>query len=152
MEEQEPASAGDDYVCPHRGRVPAPPAHRVIAKLIGRSPADCWLWSGGTSLGYGMVADGATRLRVHRVMYEAVFGPIPDGLVLDHTCKTKNCCNPTHLEPVTIGENVRRAHDPDLYPCGHARSTSRRADKRCSMCNAAYQRTWKARRRSAVAP
>ncbi|WP_396092344.1 HNH endonuclease, partial [Erwinia amylovora] len=37
-----------------------------------------------------------------------MIGPIPDGLVLDHLCRVRRCCNPDHLEPVGFVENVRR--------------------------------------------
>jgi hypothetical protein len=41
-------------------------------------------------------------------VYEAVYGPIPEGMVIDHMCRNRACMNPTHLEPVTISENIRR--------------------------------------------
>jgi hypothetical protein len=47
-------------------------------------------------------------LLVHRDVYEQLVGPIPEGLVLDHLCRNRSCCNPAHLEPVTTAENVRR--------------------------------------------
>jgi hypothetical protein len=45
---------------------------------------------------------------VHRVLYEALIGPVPDGLVLDHECCHRGCVNPYHLEPVTVKENTER--------------------------------------------
>jgi hypothetical protein len=47
-------------------------------------------------------------VRAHRYAYEQLVGPIPEGLVLDHLCRNRLCINPLHLEPVTIGENIRR--------------------------------------------
>ena len=47
--------------------------------------------------------------RAHRLAWEIVIGPIPDGLVLDHLCRRPVCVNPSHLEPVTDAENLRRA-------------------------------------------
>lgn len=44
----------------------------------------------------------------HRVVYEELVGPIPDGLMLDHLCRVRHCVNPEHLEPVTNRENVLR--------------------------------------------
>jgi hypothetical protein len=44
----------------------------------------------------------------HRFVYEALVGPIPEGMELDHLCRHRNCVNYEHLEPVTRGENVRR--------------------------------------------
>ncbi len=50
------------------------------------------------------------RVLTHRVMYEHWVGPIEVGLELDHLCRTKACCNPDHLEPVTRSENLLRYH------------------------------------------
>lgn len=71
----------------------------------------CWLWAGGiTAAGYGALrSDDGSVLLTHRFSYELHVGPIPDGLVIDHLCRNKRCCNPTHLEAVTQGENVVRA-------------------------------------------
>lgn len=74
---------------------------------------DCWIWAGPVNeKGYGMVSftiSGKQRtFRPHRVMYELAHGIIPDGLVIDHLCRTPLCINPEHLEAVTQAENVRR--------------------------------------------
>lgn len=71
--------------------------------------AGCWLWTGGvTGGGYGYYwAEGRMR-RAHRYAYEAVVGPIPDGMDLDHLCRVRTCVNPDHLEPVTRRENLLR--------------------------------------------
>lgn len=46
----------------------------------------------------------------HRTIYTILKGTIPDGLDLDHLCRNRYCCNPSHLEPVTRIENVRRGN------------------------------------------
>ena len=70
----------------------------------------CWEWEGRVeSNGYAQAKYGGQRGQVHRLVYEALVGPIPDGLTLDHLCENKRCYNPAHLEPVTIAENIRRA-------------------------------------------
>lgn len=72
---------------------------------------DCWNWQGAvTSSGYGSVGHRGRIWSTHRLAYELLIGPIPDGLQIDHLCRNKLCCNPWHLEPVTVQENRRRQH------------------------------------------
>lgn len=58
--------------------------------------------------GYGRIWWQGRELMAHRLSYEAHVGPIPDGLVLDHTCTNRCCINPAHLEPVTGKVNTHR--------------------------------------------
>ncbi len=44
--------------------------------------------------------------------YEFVFGAIPPGLVIDHTCCNRSCVNPHHMDVVTNTENIRRGTSP----------------------------------------
>lgn len=70
----------------------------------------CWVWQRVRDRhGYGRThrESGKTAL-AHRVYYERLVGPIPDGLQLDHLCRNHACVNPEHLEPVTNRENVIR--------------------------------------------
>lgn len=59
---------------------------------------------------------GRAKYRAHRVRYEAVHGPLEDGLVPDHLCRHRPCCNPAHMEAVTIAENNRRGRGAKLTP------------------------------------
>lgn len=69
----------------------------------------CWLWTGGKNTsGYGQCSVGRGTQVAHRIVYEALVGPIPNGLTLDHLCRVRHCVNPAHMEPVTKGENTRR--------------------------------------------
>lgn len=86
---------------------------RFFYYFIRKGRDECWDWSGcKDSRGYGRFSIGPARKRVsynaHRVSYEIFVGPIPKGLVIDHLCNNPSCCNPKHLEPKTVYENVSR--------------------------------------------
>ena len=69
----------------------------------------CWLWWGAlTRDGYGRTQLNGKHYFAHRLSYELFVGPIPRGMELDHLCRTRNCLNPCHLEPVTTKQNVLR--------------------------------------------
>ena len=73
----------------------------------------CWKWAHHIqNKGYGVIAyQGGTRL-AHVFSWELVNGPVPEGLELDHLCRVRDCCNPSHLEPVTHRENMLRSLAP----------------------------------------
>jgi hypothetical protein len=75
----------------------------------------CWLWTAYCDeKGYGRFRLNGTMIRVHRWTYERFVGPIPDGLVIDHLCRVRNCVKPGHLEVVTDAENWRRGQSPTV--------------------------------------
>lgn len=78
-------------------------------------PTPCWLTDYFVNKdGYvTMKIGGGRRRSVHRVTYELLVGPIPDGLQLDHLCRVRGCVNPAHLEPVTPRENTLRGVGPN---------------------------------------
>lgn len=82
-------------------------------RIIPEPNSGCWLWLGGISeRGYGRVAHNGKQYSAHRVSYEATFGAVPDGLVIDHLCRVHGCVNPHHLEVVTQRENIFRGRSP----------------------------------------
>ena len=86
------------------------------AEKIVVVPNGCYVWVGCRhGNGYGQVrVHGAGMCYTHRVAYEYAHGRIPKGLVIDHLCRDRACCNPDHLEVVTHGENIRRG-DAGIY-------------------------------------
>lgn len=96
---------------------------RVLWSKGVAGPNGCLVWTAGTQRGgYGKVQIGDRHTTAHQAAYEAMIGPVPAGLELDHTCHTEDatcpggplcphrkCFNPFHLEPVTPGENTRRS-------------------------------------------
>jgi hypothetical protein len=74
-----------------------------------RETPGCWEWTGAKHpAGYGQLTVNKVTVYVHRVAYEALVGPIPDGLYIDHLCRTRSCVRPNHLEAVKNGTNVLR--------------------------------------------
>lgn len=67
-----------------------------------------------TRLGYVRVWVDGRRVLAHRLAYEKVRGPIPEGMELDHLCRNRSCCNVEHLEPVTHRVNAQRAANRKL--------------------------------------
>jgi hypothetical protein len=79
-----------------------------------RKTETCWLWLGAKRGGmtkdsrYGGILYQGKYIYAHRFSYEISIGKIPNGLTIDHLCRNTLCVNPSHLEPVTIQENIRR--------------------------------------------
>lgn len=145
---------------PWRGRGPAVPilpeqlTDKVMARVFARlvtDPSGCLIWTGATtSSGYGQVRLDGRMVQVHRLMWVYATGrPVPDGLTLDHGCRTRACANPAHLEAVTHRENILRGesfaadHATRTHcPRGHALiegnlvpASLRRGDRQCLVCN-----------------
>lgn len=111
--------------------------------------AGCWRWTGYLErAGYGSLklTGWKSKQWAHRLAYELFRGPVPDGLVLDHTCRNRWCVNPAHLTPVTRGENVLRGDGPTAWnlrvatcPQGHLYRGAnlfidKRGSRRCREC------------------
>lgn len=81
---------------------------RIFGRMV-ETENGCWEWQGKRGhVGHGLVQFNGRGRLVHRLVWEFMRGPIPDGLELDHLCRNPPCCNPDHLDPVTHAENMRR--------------------------------------------
>ena len=129
-------------------------AHLIsLCSRLEEDASGCWIWQGARfrSGGYGAVTIRRRTQRVHRLLYEALIGPIPAGFELDHLCRRPECANPNHLEPVTHAENIRRGLRGRLVtqcPHGHIytaentglTNTGRRFCRECSRERARRQK------------
>lgn len=87
------------------------PYIRFISLAIINPETGCWIWNANRNhSGYGMFKFKGKSRVAHKWIYEFLNGEVKPPLQLDHLCMVKCCVNPSHLEPVTASENIRRAH------------------------------------------
>lgn len=118
----------------------------------------CWIWTGNTTGkgGYSRFHYNGRMVVGHRWSYEHHVGPIPDGLVIDHLCRTRLCVNPHHLEPVTNHENaVVRGFGPTAINArktvckrGHELVDNGNGRRHCPICIRATKNAYKERVRN----
>jgi hypothetical protein len=122
-------------------RLPA----RFWAKVSPEPNTGCWLWvAGDRGGGYGYYWHDGKDRAAHTVAYETLVGDVPEGLELDHLCRTLRCVNPSHLEPVPHVENMRRGtvwrhwaaktHCPQGHEYAEANTYRWRGKRMCRTC------------------
>ena len=86
-------------------------------------PDACWPWMLYiTPAGYGQSEHNKVKMTAHRMAYLLHYQVNIDGLHIDHTCHTRactlasqcphrRCCNPLHLEAVTMAVNIQRGNN-----------------------------------------
>lgn len=93
-----------------------PPARRAplgssLERLLTKTVLDsngCLLWQGAKARGYGHVrVPGGRVVLAHRLAFALSKGPVPEGMVVLHTCDVPSCINPEHLRLGTQAENNR---------------------------------------------
>ena len=82
----------------------------IFEKLAFCTVTGCWWWGArwDSGNGYGKVRHHGKCHMAHRIVYALLIDEVPDDLVLDHKCRNRLCCNPEHLEPVTVKINTHR--------------------------------------------
>jgi hypothetical protein len=146
------------FVWGHNHRAPATERFWKFVDKDGPVPegrADlgpCWLWTGHHSTrGYGYFWGNGKEIIAARFAYESEYGKVPEGLELDHLCKTPPCIRPSHLEPVTHKVNVlrgegvsamfarrthcARGHDLTIEGAFYYARTKNGFSRRCKRCH-----------------
>ena len=111
---------------------------------------DCLLWEGRIRRdGYGAFDEGRQEKLAHVAVYEAQYGPVPQGWDVHHECENKACVNPHHLEAMPKGEHTRISRSKDRCKRGHLLAETRvrfpngRSD--CSECRDIRMALWRGR-------
>ena len=136
----------------------------IYANLESVTESGCLVWTRCTNAkGYGRVRFHGKMHLVHRVVWEAVRGPIPPDLQIDHLCRVRACANVDHLEVVNNRTNVLRGigitaqHARKMYCIqGHELfgnnlykpSPNQPLKRICHICKNAQQRRRRARGRA----
>jgi len=134
---------------------------RVFTR-IEVSEDGCWIWQGSKDKhGYGRTNLGSGKIQnTHRFLYEQLVGAVGTGLELDHLCMNQSCVNPSHLEPVTHQENIKRwARNLGITHCpqGHEYSdentyVSPIGRRICRQCTRASGKRYRERLKNDIRP
>lgn len=73
--------------------------------IVGPDDA-CWPWQRSLRGGYGVYWSGHKNVAAHRHAIIIDGREIPEGMVVDHTCRNRACVNPSHLRVVDRCTNV----------------------------------------------
>jgi hypothetical protein len=136
-------------------------SYKFMAHVDVDPDTGCWLWNGRLDTsGYGQFK----RRQAHIVAYEAIFGPVPRGLVLDHVvCRTRRCVNGRHTRAVTKAvNNIENSLGPSAVNAvkvacvrGHpfdAENTGRDLNgyRVCRECRREATRRWRSRKAGVI--
>ena len=126
-----------------------------------RKRLDCHEWQGPLDRdGYGTFYLRRRGRRAHRVAWFAANGPIPEGMVVNHSCRNRRCVNVQHLRLLTATENAladssslayvnsRKTHCPRGHAYDKTATYRGRTQRVCSTCERDKHRRLKAKWRA----
>ena len=133
---------------------------RIWEKIHVDRDSLCWVWTASLRpSGYAQVHFKKRTRIVHHLVYELTQPEYEEGLDLDHLCRLRCCVNPSHLEPVTRGENLGRGegliwmerakitHCPQGHPYSGDNLGHDGKGRRCRTCDARRKREYKQRKK-----
>jgi hypothetical protein len=90
----------------------------IESRIMPVPECGCWLWTGHSNV-YGLIQENNKNVAAHRLIYEALVEPIPEGMLALHKCDTPLCVNPRHIFLGTQKDNVQdmfnKGRDNRLY-------------------------------------
>lgn len=93
---------------------------RFMKRVRMNDESGCWDWTGHKDRkGYGQFRWLGVARWAHRVSYAMFRRPLLGGLTVEHKCRNPGCCNPWHLELLTVEENCHKQASAN----GHAEVT-----------------------------
>jgi hypothetical protein len=124
-----------------RTRASAKAAGTRVAARLKVMPNGCHEWQGyRMPKGYGQISIDGRLVLTHRIAYEAERGPIPDGLLVRHTCDNPPCCNPAHLVVGTVADNSADAIERGQVARGARLPQTRLTERQVAEIRTTYRR------------
>jgi len=104
----------------------------------------CWNWQASKDKdGYGHLGFAGKTYLAHRYFYKFYNKSIIDDLVVHHKCRNRRCCNPAHLEQLTVQQHTKIGFNATKTHCknGHEfnekntyyRSSGARTCRKCNL-------------------
>lgn len=75
----------------------------------------CWIWTGTPSSKYGKFRYKNKMLYAHRFAYEFWISPLKENTVVHHKCSNTKCVRPTHLQEISMENNVAEMFERQSY-------------------------------------
>lgn len=99
---------GNGFVAHHVNEQVCSVACRLWRNVDRQHSGECWPWVKAVG------PDGYARSKwpdgklyyPHRLAVQVDGRDIPDGMFVDHICRNRRCCNPSHLRIVSPGVNA----------------------------------------------
>ena len=139
------------------------PYDRVMAR-VAAAENNCIVFKGNCDrkgygrLTVGSVTNGTKRtVSTHRVVWAEANGPIPEGLLVRHSCDNPPCVNIEHLLIGTWADNVadmvergrhgesKRTHCPAGHEYDEVNTLVNKGKRYCRECNRRIKRERRAR-------